>query len=154
VIALLAKPEPLRVPVMDLPLTVAVKFRLENPGAAKVRPTEGAEYVPVTVSATDADPTSVPVPLTFPDVSVNTRFNVNGVPPDVVALPLQLPATVVLGPLESPAQATMPVKRHKATARTVGLIERIFMKPPDKLIALRGVFVDYSGGLTIRIRDG
>lgn len=108
---------------MDFPLTVAVKFRFENPGAAKVSPTDGAEYVPVTVSATDAAPTSVPVPLTLPDVSVKTRFSVNGVPPEVVALPLQLPAMVVLGPLESPPQAIKPATRHKAKTSTAGFLE-------------------------------
>jgi hypothetical protein len=130
VIALFVKPDPLSVPVMDLPLTVAVKFKFSKLGADKVSPTDGAEKVPVTVTAIDVAPTSVPVPLTVPDVSANTRFNVNGVPLLVVELPLQVPATVAFGPLESPLQAARPRRRQTAASSPAVLIDLMFMEDP------------------------
>ena len=112
VIAAFENPDPLSVPVIDFPLTVAVRFIGLYPGDDMVRPTVGAEYVPVTVSAIDVAPAMVPVPVTAPDVSANTSPIVNAASPDV-PLPVQLPARVVLGPEESPLHAA----RERSTAR-------------------------------------
>lgn len=43
VMAVFVNPDPFRVPVIDLPLTVAVRLSGLNPGADIVRPTVGAE---------------------------------------------------------------------------------------------------------------
>ena len=117
-IAELLNPDPFRVPVIDLPPNVAVRFSGLNPGDDNVSPTEGAEYVPVIVRAMELAPARVPVPVTEPDVSARTMLNVTEPPPLVEAVPVHVPASVVLGPLDSPPLQAARIASAQGIHRT------------------------------------
>jgi len=142
VIAVFEKPDPFSVPVIDFPFTVAVRSDELYPGAAIVRPSVGAEYVPVIVTAIGASPVIVPVPVTVPEFSESTRLMVNGFPEGVVPLPFHVPETVVFGPEES-LQAAIETSIAMAIAN--GRMRALVKRPMD--VSDQRLSQKYCGGI-------